>query len=275
MTIREALREGTDRLRSVETPFLDVSVLLAHTLGISKEQLFASFPDEITGKTLKQYCMYLEKRLSGYPVSYIRHRKEFFGLEFYVDERVLVPRPDTETLVELALDLSRTHKTCRRVHDVCTGTGCVALSIKSAMPELEVSASDISEDAAEVFFLNRKKLEIPVPFSLCSLLDGIESPLDIIVSNPPYLTDGEVRRMKAGNWPEPALALAAGVDGLDVIRKLIPQGLDSLCKDGYLCIEAASWQMPEIGRIYKEHGFRNITLKRDLGNRNRVIIGQK
>jgi len=166
MTVRAALEEGKSLLYygEVETPLLDATVLLSEALGVSKERLLASLPDPLPEEPYRRFRGFLDRRLSGHPVSYIRGRKEFYSLEFLVDERVLVPRPETELLVEEALRLlpdGPPRGRGFRVHDACTGSGCVAIALKHSLPELEVSASDLSRGALAVARANARRLLAP------------------------------------------------------------------------------------------------------------------
>ena len=151
----------------------------------------------------------VDRRSAGVPVSYIRKVKEFWGLEFYVDERVLVPRPDTEALVEKALDVVRADPRLYRVHDACAGSGCIGIALKSTVPRLSVSASDISAEAGEVLSFNAEKLlGARMEFFVSDLLESVPGPFDVITANPPYLSDNEVEGMRKLGWPEPEMALA-------------------------------------------------------------------
>ncbi len=277
MIIRDALTKGSDLLKKNgnETPFLDASVLLSYLLGISKEKLYASYPDNISDLEYNNFIKLLDKRINGTPVSYIINKKEFYGLEFYVDERVLVPRADTEILVEKALEIIMNNSNLKKVHDLCSGSGCISISLKKNSPETEVSASDISDDAIEVFKKNCKSNSVDIPIFKNYLLDNIESKFDMICTNPPYLGDSEVDEMAKINWPEPELALRAGTEGLDLINLLVPQTYKCLNNGGYLLMEAASVQFDAIKGILEYSCFKNISILDDLAGRKRVIIGQK
>lgn len=274
MTYRDALREGAASLET-ETPLLDCAVLLAHAAGLSKEKVLASYPEKIPPDTLQRYRTCLERRRKGEPISYIRQRKEFFGRDFYVDPGVLVPRPDTEILVETILSKAAAGDTPPGIHDLCTGTGCIALTLERENPALRVTASDISPEAERVFYRNRKALGCRVPFIRTSLLAGLEGPYGIIASNPPYLPLAETDAMKERGWPEPQLALRGGRDGLDLIRRIIPDALDLLTAGGYLIMEAASFQMKEIDRLLENAGYDVRGVVPDLAGRDRVIWGRK
>jgi len=278
-TVREALVGGTRRLANLETPFLDAALLLSHTLGINKEKLIASYPDTIPLSAMHEFNNHVTKRLSGYPISYIRRKKEFFGLPFYVDERVLVPRPDTETLVEEVLKhihaKSGTKKNLQ-VLDIGTGTGCIAITLKHLQPQLRLTAADISKSALAVCTLNsRHLLTEPLTLIESNLFSAISGTFDIIVSNPPYLTSSETAQMQERHWPEPMTALEGGQDGLDTIRILINEGYDHLSVGGAMFLEAGIEQISAIEEIFLSRGYQGVTSYPDLSGRNRAVSGYK
>jgi len=278
VTVRDALNFGFQEFskKKIETPYLDASVLLAEALNLTKEKLFSRLPEHLSENELEQYRKFISLRLSSMPVSYIRRKKEFFGLEFYVDPRVLVPRPDTETLVETALNLADNDPGIRSIHDVCTGSGCIAVSLKHERQDLFVTASDISDAALEVFVLNaRNLLRNEITWYKSDLLKNVPGRFNMICANPPYLTEDEVMEMKSAGWPEPENALKAGPGGMDVIKRLITEAMDSLEPNGYLLIEGASSQMEEIKNLMKKEKYTDILIRQDLAGRDRVITARK
>jgi release factor glutamine methyltransferase len=277
MTARSLLKQGYDILffAEVETPLLDALVLLAHALGTTKERLMASLPDPVAPEAEAIFRGLVDQRCAGMPVSYIRRVKEFYGLDFYVDERVLVPRPDTEVVVEKVLRVLRGDPRLRRVHDACTGSGCIAVALKSAVPALEVSASDISGPALEVAAANaRSILGNELPSWRSDLLEAVPGPLDIIACNPPYLRDDEVADMRRLRWPEPELALAGGTDGTAIAQRLIRASPERLVPGGWLILEAAPAQFARLYAFMDQAGFHSIDVEKDLGGRDRVIAGR-
>jgi len=277
MTVRSLLARGFDTLffAEVDTPFLDAVLLLAFAMDTTKEKLLASLPDAVGAEVDERFHSLLDRRCAGIPVSYIRRAKEFYGLEFYVDERVLVPRPETETLVERVLDLLKAEPWLRRVHDACAGSGCVGIALNSARPDLLVSASDLSPEAAEVLRLNAERLlGRELPFFLSDLLDTVPGPFDLIVSNPPYIRDDEVSDMRKIGWPEPELALRGGADGTAVAARLIRSAPAKLADKGWLAIEAAPSQFNKLFAFMDQAGFRSLTVEKDLAGRDRVIMGR-
>lgn len=271
MTVGEALREGQLRLADcgIETPQLDASLLLAEALGVAREQVFSRLPDAVDADALGRYRDFVARRALGVPVSYVRGRKEFYSLSFAVGPAVLVPRPDTELLVDRALSLAAPGA---RLHDACTGSGCVAVAVSHSRPDLEVSASDLSAAVVAVFVSNcRRLLGRHLPFFESDALAGVPGTYHVITANPPYLRDDEVRAMKAAGWPEPECALAGGPDGLEVARRLVEQAPARLAAGGRLLLEADPGQMAELERSLTARGFVCVCRRRDLAGRERVV----
>ncbi len=278
ITVHTALKRGQSKLyyAEVETPLLDATVLLSEALGLSKEQLLSRPEAPIEEEGWRRFEEFLDRRCRGIPVSYIRRRKEFFSLEFYVDERVLVPRPDTEALVEEALRLVDRLPEARLVHDACTGSGCVAIALQHSRPGLLVSASDLRPGAEEVFRLNcRRLLGRELPFHRSDLLKQVTGPYDLITANPPYLPDGEVQDMQKAGWPEPREALAGGPDGTSCLSALIRQAPAKLASRGWLLLEADPSQAAFVGQRLQLAGFLEVEAVPDLGGRPRVIRGRR
>ena len=276
MTVRQALLDGSKPLGACsETPFLDSFLLLGHATGLPKEKLLASYDQEITNESYALFESSVEKRISGVPIAYILGTKEFYGLTYSVDSRVLVPRADTETLVDAVLNLCETETRIASLHDCCTGSGCLAISIKKNLPHLTVSASDICGEALSVFRKNCIAiLNSELPNTISSYLADVTGVFDIIIANPPYLTTADVDAKVREGWREPSVSLDGGNDGLDPYRQLIPQSIKKLQNGGYLLLEADPGQMPEIEKMYVQSGFQHIILYEDLARRKRVIQGK-
>jgi release factor glutamine methyltransferase len=276
MTFRELLLRAQKRLETHETPYLDALILLAHAAGVGKERILASLPETVPEITAAFFDELLVRRLRGEPVAYIRNRKEFWGHDFYVDARVLIPRPDTEILVEEALGLLAERKGKLRVHDACTGSGCIAVALKLESPELEVSVSDISSPALEVAKFNSSSLlGAPLPALVSDLLRGVPGSFDLITCNPPYVEHEYVQNLLAGGWPEPELALDGGDDGYDLMPRLLQEALDRLNENGYLMVEASPRLVPRIVSDMQEAGFSGVRSVEDLSGRQRVALGRR
>jgi release factor glutamine methyltransferase len=300
MTIQEILAEGKKTLSApcpsacIDTPALDASLLLAETLQVRREDLIARPNDEVNGLDCEKYQAFLEKRRSGESIAYILGRKEFRGLEFAVNPKVLVPRPDTETLFEATLEYIDKFchgKTCRNstagnddrvlsVLDLCTGSGALAVSLKKERPFLSVTASDISAEALETAALNAGRLltgeaaESEICFVHSDVFENLRGRFDIIVSNPPYIPSGEIPNLSPEVQLEPRLALDGGEDGLALIRLIVAQAPDHLLPGGVLLLEADPGQMPRIGELLANNGFTCVRLHKDLAGRERVITAR-
>ncbi len=274
MTIRDAIANESRRLRGAsDTPFLDALLLLCHITEYPKERILASYGETISPATEERFRTAVDTRLNGTPIAYIIGRREFYGLEFRVDNRVLVPRPESELLVELVVE-RYTNAGSVSILDVGTGSGCIAISIQHELPDAIVVATDFSPDAVDVCRENSLRLlgrEIDVTKS--ALLDSVDSTFDCIVSNLPYLTTSEWRSAYGNRWAEPKNALDGGRDGLRVIENLIEQSVDSLEHGGYFLLEASPDQMDRIKKKLVHAGFKDITLYRDLAGRERVVGG--
>ena len=307
MTINEALREGKRLLASpcpgacIDTPALDAALLLAEITRLSREELFVRGNDPLSEGNHEKFLGLVERRRNGECAAYILGRKEFRGLEFLVNRNVLVPRPDTETIVEAALAyIDQMPEDQLSLLDLCTGSGAMAVSLKKERPFLSVTASDISEEALETAAQNAAALlDSPcsgeetqsgkhggrtvqnarsihsVRFIHSDLFDKIDGKYNIIVSNPPYVPSGELSALAPEVRLEPALALDGGEGGLELIRKIIPRAGDYLKPRGVLLLEAGSGQMPAISALLEGNGFLDIRIHRDLADRERVISARR
>jgi len=280
MTIREALAEAS----AAGTSALDASLLLASILNTSRSSLIAADSQPLTGASLAAFRGLIQRRLAGECTAYILGRKEFYGLDFQVNPAVLVPRPDTETLVEAALaeinQLSATDQPLR-VLDLCTGSGAVAIALKHTMPELEVWAADISAEALETAKANAERLLPPDSIHFCHG-DLFEAPLPtpysllpLIVSNPPYIPTADIAGLAPEVRGEPLLALDGGDDGLEIIRRIISKAPEFLFPGGILLLEADPRQMGHITALLHQADFADIQTRRDLSGKERVIAAKK
>ena len=292
MTVREILAEGRRLLSSpcpsacIDNPALDASLLLCEILKARREDLILRENENLTEKTREEFYALIERRKAGECTAYILGRKEFRGLDFTVNSSVLVPRPDTETLVEAALEYINTlQKNDKSLLDLCTGSGALAISLKNEHPLLSVTASDISAEALETAALNAGRLlggtldgaaarRNSIRFIQSDLFDNIPDRFDIIVSNPPYVPSGELPGLAPEVRREPKLALDGGKDGLDLIRKIVSRSPSHLLQGGTLFLEAAPEQMQAIKKLLENNRFGNILIRKDLADRDRVISGE-
>lgn len=297
MTVRDALREGaralgelalSDRAPEV-TALLDASLILADALSVDRARILSSGPEPLGEADLARFREGIAARSGGLPIAYIVGRKEFWGRDFAVDARVLVPRPDTETLVEAALEAGDAMRRERalRVHECCTGSGCVAIALALERADWAISASDLSEDALVVARANAATLVAagraggPVAFAASDLLEafstrsGANGSFDLILANPPYVPTSEARALLARGWSEPLMALDGGPDGLEVLRRLVPEAASALAPGGALLVEADGGQAEEVARLFRASRLESVETRLDLGGRARVTIGRK
>ncbi len=294
MTHREAFAAAAARLAAGpytgDTPELDARVLLGHATRLDHASLLARWKDVLDQAALSRFEQAVSRRLTGEPVAWITGFKEFLGMEFETPPGLLVPRADTETLVESAreqlqalLDAqkpSAAQQRPLRIVDVCTGTGCVAVGIAAlAPPPVEIWAGDISPLAVATARRNAERLlsgDRLVNLVESDLLEALSGPWDLIVSNPPYLTTAETReRVERLGWKEPALALDGGADGLEVPIRLIDQASERLAPAGWLLMEAAGNQMKTLREFLVSKGFVDVRTWSDLAGVERVISARQ
>jgi release factor glutamine methyltransferase len=266
---RPRAREAAARLAAagIDTPQLDAELLLAHALGVDRAALLLHPDRELTAAEDDAFAALVRRREAREPVAYLLGTKGFRRIELAVDRRVLVPRPETELLVEAALDLPRG----ARVADVGTGSGAVALALKDERPDLDVVATDSSEDALAVARANAERLGLDVAFARGELLDPISGRLDAVLSNPPYVADGDPLPPDVADF-EPAAALYAGPDGLAVVRRLLAQAAE---RTPFLAIEVGAGQAPAVAELAREAGFESTDTRPDLAGIDRVVIAHR
>jgi release factor glutamine methyltransferase len=255
-----------------ETPRLDAELLLAHVLGVSRERLIVDRDLAVEGPAIRAFQDAVRRRaFEREPVAYIIGQRGFRRLEVVVDSRALIPRPETELLVEVGLALPRG----ARVLDVGTGSGAVALALKQERPDLQMTGSDLSEQALALARLNGKRLGLPVSWLRADLLSGVPDEFDAILSNPPYILESA----RASLAPEilrhePPQALFAGSDGLAVIRTLFDQVADrGLVK--MVALEVGAGQAPAVLELARTAGFPAVRAEQDLAGIERVVVGER
>jgi release factor glutamine methyltransferase len=285
-TIADVLRWAADdfRARGIESPRLDAELLLARALGTTRIQLVVDAPRALSTEELARFREMVKRRRAHEPVAYILGEREFWGRVFRVDPRVLVPRPDTETLVEAALERTRYVSMSMRALDLCTGSGCVAITLAKERPTSVVYATDASEDALAVARENALRLgaynvvlRAGDLYAACPARAGTaEASLrfDVITANPPYIARGEMPTlMQDVRDFEPRLALEAGDDGLDVLRRVVAGAPAHLVAGGVLAVEVGAGQAPAVAELFRAAGFDAIELRRDYARIERVVSG--
>lgn len=274
-SVREALDSAVIAIAAAgsQTPRLDAEVLLAAAMGLDRTALFMDPGREVTGPAVRAFQDAVRRRSAGRePVAYITGTRGFRHIELAVDARVLVPRPETELLVEIGVELAPQGA---RVADVGTGSGAIALALAGERPDLRVVATDVSADALAVARANAARLGLGerVEFAEGDLLAAVGE-VDAVLSNPPYVAEGE----RASLAPEitrhePPGALFAGADGLDVIRRLVPAAAAAGAR--LLAIELGQGQAPAVAQLMRAAGFGDVEVRRDLGGIERVVAGRR
>lgn len=278
VTVKQALQQSRDLLKVSTTWRLDGELLLAASLGSSRVSLLAHPEQELTSDQLQSFNEKLQRRLSGEPIAYILGHREFWDLNLLVDQRVLIPRPETELLVELALQVleGREHQALQ-IADLGTGSGAIALALASQRPQWQILACDISSDALTVARANAAALQIPnVEFLQCSW--GTELPtdhFDLIVSNPPYISADDEHINRGDLVFEPRLALIAADDGLASFISIARQCLGLLKRDAWLLLEHGYQQKNSVVEILAKAGYREISSWQDLAGLDRVTGGRR
>lgn len=265
-TVGDALRRATARLGAagVDTARLDAEVLLAAVLEVDRGRLVIDRDMALADEASERFEAMLVRREAREPVAYILGRRAFRRLELVVDRRVLIPRPETELLVEVGLSLAPG----ARVVDVGTGSGAVALALKDERPDLRVSGADVSADAVEVGRANAARLGLDVTFVAADLLDGVFA--DAVLANLPYVAEGVELPAEITRY-EPAGALFAGADGLDVIRRAVAAVAGPTV--GLMALEIGPEQAVVVEQLLWDAGFAEVSVRHDLAGLARVVVG--
>nr|WP_205964749.1 peptide chain release factor N(5)-glutamine methyltransferase [Ramlibacter agri] len=266
--MREALAaSGLDRL--------DAQLLLLHVLGRAAQDrgwLIAHDDDALSPADAQRYAVLCRRRADGEPVAYLVGEKEFYGLPLAVDARVLVPRPDTETLVEWALEVLQ-GRSAPRIIDLGTGSGAIALALQQARPDAKVEAIDRSAEALAVASANAQRLGLPVAFRQADWLEGSNGPYDLVVSNPPYVAAGDPHLPALKH--EPLSALVAGADGLDDIRRIAAVTPPLLAPGGWLLLEHGHDQAEAVRALLAGAGLAQAGSRSDLAGIDRCSGGRR
>lgn len=259
---------------SADEALVDARLLLQHVLNVNHAWLISHADVTLTDSQLATLDDLLQRRLKGEPMAYILGSREFYGLRLKTTSATLIPRPDTEVLVEAALAKLDTHIT-KRVLDLGTGTGAVALAIASVRPMVMMTAAELSAEALAVAQENATRLDLAnVRFIQSHWLMALKGQsFDVIVSNPPYIAKEDVHLTQGDLRFEPLTALASGVDGLDDIRLIIQQAPQHLNDEGWLLLEHGYEQAAEVARLLSEAGFSQISHALDLAGIQRVTLG--
>jgi release factor glutamine methyltransferase len=277
-TIGSLVKWATDdfRARGIENPRLDAELLVAYALGIDRMRVILDANRPLEGAELAKLRDLVKRRRAHEPVAYLRGEREFYGLRFRVDARVLIPRPDTETLVDVALARTRHVSMSMRMLDLCTGSGCVAIAVARQRPTACVFATDVSAGAIEVARDNAQRLgAYNVAFSVGDLYAPVEGRrFDVVTANAPYIATGEIATLQPDVRDfEPRLALDGGPDGLDVVRRIVEGAPAHLVAGGVLALEIGAGQAPATAELLSARGFADVRADRDIARIERVVSG--
>ena len=268
------------RGRGIESPRLDAELLLGRVLGVDRIRLILETDRPLSPAELAAFRELIKRRRGREPVAYILGKREFYGLDFRVTGDVLIPRPDSETLVEVALARTGERSMYGRALDLCTGSGCIAVAFKKQRPIWFVTATDVSSRAVELARSNAVRLG--AIWGMRFLVGDLASPLgsserfDLITANPPYIPSAEVDQLDPGIRDfEPRLALDGGADGLDVVRRVVGEATPLLERGGVLAIEVAAGQAPAACELLANAGLEAIERRKDYQGHERVVSARK
>ncbi len=268
--VRMALAVATAELRDAgcDTPRLDAELLLADAMGTTRTQLHLAPERELTLAESDRFAELLRRRRAREPVAYVLGRRAFRYIELTIDERVLVPRPESEGLVETGLALPPG----ARVVDVGTGSGAIALALKHERPDLEVIGADVSADALAVARANAHALGLDVTFVEGDLLDAVPGELDAVLSNPPYVAKRDLPTLQPEVTAEPDVAVFGGYDGFEVVRRLVPAAVR---RAPLVAIEVGMGMAETVGGMLRAAGAASVEVRRDLAGIERVVVGRR
>ena len=279
MTIKETIRKGMIILKTnnVTEPNIKSRLIMQFVLNKPREYLVVYDKEKLTLRQEVNYFKAIKKLCNGIPIQHITNRQEFMKMTFYVDENVLIPRPDTEILVEEVIKIAKKIN-AKKILDLCTGSGTIAISLAKYIDKSNITAVDISDKALNVAKLNAKNNEVEdrITFVESDLFKNLKKEkYDIIVSNPPYIKKEVLKKLDKEVQKEPKLALDGGYDGLDFYRKIINKAEEYLKFNGYLCFEIGYDQKEDVENLLKEQEkYINITCKKDLCDNDRVVIAK-
>lgn len=278
MKIKESLEQAIQQLKQegISDSIAIARRVLAYTLQVQKEYLITHDLQEIGALKEQQYSCYIKQIIQGKPIQYITNQQEFMKLNFYVDENVLIPREDTEILVEEVMNILEIEKK-ETILDLCTGSGAIGIAIAKYVKNGQVQLADISQKALQIAKKNVEKngVEKQVTLLETDLFEKVKETFDLIVSNPPYIETPIIKTLQKEVQAQPMLALDGGIDGLKLYRRIIQDAHQYLNKDGYLCLEIGYNQKEKvIDLLQRANQYEKIYSKKDLGGNDRIIIAK-
>lgn len=273
MTLQELLRYGESKLREADVPESKINAwyLFSHVTGMTRSDFFINGTMD-ADKWQSQYEEILKQRMKRKPLEYITEETEFMGIPFYVNEHVLIPRQDTECLVEQVLPLVKG----KDVLDMCTGSGCIGVSLSVLGDCHSVTMSDLSKEALAVAKRNATSNQVTATFIQGDLFEAITQSYDVIVSNPPYIPSEEVMKlMPEVKDYEPLMALDGTKDGLHFYRRIVEESNKYLRLGGWLCFEIGYDQGLSVSSLMEEAGYERVSIKKDLAGMDRIVMGRR
>lgn len=270
LTLKEALAKAVDKLQQMEVPDADIDAwyLLSYVTGLDRAAFFLHGEEPMAEPDMIRYCDLVTKRGERIPLQHLTGEQEFMGLDFHVNEHVLIPRQDTECLVERVLP----YVDGKRVLDVCTGSGCIAIAIAKLGKPFIVHGVDISEEALAVARQNATELNASVELFAGDLMTRMDGQYDVIVSNPPYIPPSVIEGlMPEVRLHEPMLALDGGQDGLEFYRRIAGQAVTRLAPNGRLFLEIGCEQAAAVAKILQKQGYREVQVFQDLAGKDRIV----
>lgn len=274
MTLKQAFKRARETLAAsnIEDAPLESELLLRHALGLSRVQFYLDFDHELSPGQEETFWQLIKRRLNGEPVAYITQHREFYGLDFYVDPSVLIPRPESELLVDEALKLAQNHR-IYNIAEIGTGCGAIAISLALSLPQTKIHAIDVSAPALKVALFNCQKHGVINRICLLQgdMLEPLPEPADLIIANLPYVRQSDLSLACSIN-PEPPMALNGGSDGLDKIRHLCHQIKDKLLTEVYLLLEIGHGQRKAVTTFLRNlFPSARIEVTPDLNGIDRVV----
>lgn len=279
MNIKEIRKIAIENLikSNIEDANTKISILLQYLLSMSKTEIMLHENMELDETQKEEIFKRVEEIIEGKPIQYITHHQEFMGLDFYVDENVLIPQPDTEILVEETIHMINRKNENIRILDLCTGSGAIAVSIENYALDrniIKIYASDISAEALEIARKNAilNNEETNIRFIKSNMFENINDKFDIILSNPPYIETQTIANLSKEVQNEPHIALDGGADGLDFYRIIAKEAKKHLNRNGWILLEIGYNQKESVSNLLQEEKYENITCIKDLNGNDRVIM---
>ncbi|WP_347993139.1 peptide chain release factor N(5)-glutamine methyltransferase [uncultured Eubacterium sp.] len=278
--LKDLIKDGIEKLQKASDldATVDAWLLAEEVLGITRVQYFINPQRLVNKEDADKFFKFIDMRCNKIPLQHITGKQEFMGLSFNVNEDVLIPRQDTELLVEMVLNYLKQKIKGKKVKvlDMCTGSGCIAISIKKLAENVDVTAVDLSPKALKVAIDNAKQLDAKVTFIESDLFENVSGKYDIIVSNPPYISKSDIETlMEEVKNHEPMMALNGDEDGLKFYKKISEKLNEYLSDDGMIFYEIGYDQGKTVPDILKQYNFKDINVYKDLSENDRVVIARK